>query len=768
MSLRTRILLFLFIFALLPLMMAVVINLPLVLERVDSFYRQAFLHNLRADFSDLDEHLASRDANVRLLARLPEPSLLSGEKDAIDANARVDLERARYTEWINRILREERDILQIRFLDEEGGTRFWMVRDSVTGSWFASPDKPPALPPKQLVPLLSREIADVVLSPLRVDQQATDPQRTLTLDMMAPIFHDENLRGAVLITVDIGGLVRRDGHTRWVLDDGSYLQLPDMPAAKATAFEEYPGLDAIFAKRRLALWELDERRVIWVPMFVTESGAPLWVGRSVDLRPLEAFRSEMVERVLAIVLGLIVLLLFSARILAKRAEQIGSELIEGIQQTLESDQPVEFRWTDNKELRQLSADLTELSKRHATQTRNLRAHNKELEESNRYKSEFLANVSHELRTPLNSILLLSKLLAAEEAGLNDEQHQRAKVVHKAGQDLKALIDNILDLSRIEAGRFDVHCELIVLQQLVDDVRELLLPQFQQKNLAFEVEWSADAPYSISSDPDRIRQVLKNFLANALKFTEEGSVTLRVAPVDQGSCGVAFHVIDTGIGIAAEKQARIFEAFRQADGSTNRRYGGTGLGLTISQQLAQLLGGEIRVHSEPGKGATFSLLLPLSCSDKVVLEEKPPLIQEKQAEQPHDEPVAADEEQTWAGMRVMLMDHDIKTQLKISQWFNSCDIELVLADDPEEAIESIDDGGPVQWLIINPQLPGLDACATIQAIKTHNDAPLPYIVLQGDDDAANTVDCPGGEAAGSITRPVQREALQSIFSNGVNE
>jgi len=759
MSLRTRILLFLFIFALLPLMMAVVINLPLVLDRVESFYRQAFLQNLRADFTDLDQHLASRRASVRLLTRLPEPSLLSPEDSP--EQPRVELERARYTAWINRILRDARDITEIRFLDSKGEDHFWLTRDSETDSWFAHPEAPPPVREQLREAVQKGAFQDVTYSAIRVDREASDPRRTITLQMMAPIEAKEAMGGAVIMTIDIGGLVRRDPNTLWVLDDGSYLRLPDMAQRPSTAFDDFPGLKADLADRKIVLWERDDRRVIWVPMFLTESGEPLWVGREVNSAPLRAFRSEMVERVLAIVFGLIVLLLFSARILAKRAETISSELISGIRSTLDGDEKVTFEWNDSRELKQLSSDLTKLSKRHAEQTRNLREHTRELEESNRYKSEFLANVSHELRTPLNSILLLSKLLANSD--LKGEDQEQAVVIHKAANDLKGLIDNILDLSKIEAQQFEVHCEDIDLAQLLEDVRELMQPQFDQKQLAFRSEYEDDVPLAIKSDPDKIRQILKNFVANALKFTDNGHVRL-VARRAAEPYAVELAVQDTGIGIPASKQAKIFEAFQQADGSTSRRYGGTGLGLTISRQLAHLMQGEIQLYSEPGVGSAFSLLLPLSCTG-----EPPAQLARSQPAVNDESPVVeAADQLNLQGLSVLLMDADVKTQLQVSQLLKQWNAQVLLADDLEEAIETLEEAGGVDALIIDPLLPGQEACATIDGVKVHNDKPMMLIGIASADTGESLAACRSVNPDHIISKPIEPGALQAVLRNQLQE
>ena len=712
MSLRVRILLFLFVFGLVPLMLAVVINLPLVLERVDLFYRAALLQNLRADFSDLDQHLASRDASVRLLARLPEPGALVGDSGTLD-QAEIDLARVRYTQWINRILGEERDVTEILFLDESGIARFWLDRDPDSGDWRPTTRLPRNVPPDQVAMLMSGRLSNVVLSPLRIDLEADDPARVFTLQLISPIASavpGEPAIGIVAITLDIGGLVRRDDETLWVHDDGSYLKLPDQPARAGNAFEDFAGLQKLFQSKRIVLWEHDNRRAIWVPMFRTVNGRTLWVGRSVDDQPLQLFRTEIVVRVLLIVLGLVVFQFLVARWITRRAEGIGKQLTEGVQRTLESDKPVVFDWGGSPELRQLSNDLTRLSQTHANQTRNLRAHARELEATNRYKSQFLANVSHELRTPLNSILLLSKLLAASDSNLGKGSRQRAEVIHNAGQDLKTLIDNILDLSRIEAGRLELQVETSVVEELLEDLRSLLAPQFEDKGLDLRVEVAPDTPATIDTDVDKVRQVLKNFLANAVKFTEHGVATLRAAAASP-PYRLALSVSDTGIGIPAGKQQAIFEAFQQADGSTSRRYGGTGLGLTISRQLAELLGGEIRLDSDVGQGATFTLLLPAKCGGDTAAA----------AAGPREPAVQAVEEQLpaprrLAGLHVLLMEPDVHSQLRLSQLLCGWDMSVHLADDLDEALETLDELNRVDFLLIDALMPNDGACVTITRLR----------------------------------------------------
>ncbi|MBL1100385.1 HAMP domain-containing protein [Streptomyces coffeae] len=297
-----------------------------------------------------------------------------------------------------------------------------------------------------------------------------------------------------------------------------------------------------------------------------------------------------------------------------------------------------------KALQSSNAELEEKSERLARQNRDIEVKNTEIEEarqvleeraeqlavSMRYKSEFLANMSHELRTPLNSLLILAKLLADNADGnLSPKQVEFAETIHGAGSDLLQLINDILDLSKVEAGKMDVSPTRIALVQLVDYVEATFRPLTAEKGLDFSVRVSPELPATLHTDEQRLLQVLRNLLSNAVKFTDTGAVELVIRPaggdvpnaireqlLEAGALRepdaemIAFSVTDTGIGIAASKMRVIFEAFKQADGTTSRKYGGTGLGLSISREIARLLGGEIHAASEPGRGSTFTLYLPL--------------------------------------------------------------------------------------------------------------------------------------------------------------
>ncbi len=276
----------------------------------------------------------------------------------------------------------------------------------------------------------------------------------------------------------------------------------------------------------------------------------------------------------------------------------------------------------NQELEERSRQLEE--KNHLVVLRNLDIQKKaeELEQSTRYKSEFLANMSHELRTPLNSILLLSRLLHENSSSnLSEEQIEYAQVIQSSGHGLLELIDEILDLSKIEAGKLLLEYERIAIQDIMQDMRMMFGPMATDKKLVFEIFTDPGVPAVLETDKMRVEQILKNLISNSLKFTTTGKIELKASMSKKMDNTIVFTVSDTGIGIAEDKQKMIFEAFQQADGSTKRKYGGTGLGLSISRQLARLLQGEIELESEIGKGSSFSLSIPLFKPGQLVVAPK---------------------------------------------------------------------------------------------------------------------------------------------------
>jgi signal transduction histidine kinase/CheY-like chemotaxis protein/CHASE3 domain sensor protein len=290
---------------------------------------------------------------------------------------------------------------------------------------------------------------------------------------------------------------------------------------------------------------------------------------------------------------------------AARYRQRLQDMLEETQQLNEemTQQQEELRAT-NEELEQQSRVLEQ------SQTL-LEERASDLQEASRYKSEFLANMSHELRTPLNSALILAKLLSDNQPGnLNGEQVKFAQTIYSAGNDLLNLINDILDISKVEAGKLEVMPENIPVGRMLEALKMTFAPLAEQKNLVFHVKIKEDAPQTLFTDRQRVEQILRNLMSNAIKFTEQGDITLTVSPQGADGTAIRFDVQDSGIGIPLHQQERIFEAFQQADGTTSRRFGGTGLGLSISRDLSRLLGGTIEVSSSPGQGSIFSLLLPV--------------------------------------------------------------------------------------------------------------------------------------------------------------
>ena len=240
----------------------------------------------------------------------------------------------------------------------------------------------------------------------------------------------------------------------------------------------------------------------------------------------------------------------------------------------------------------------------------------ELEQASRYKSDFLANMSHELRTPLNSLLILAKLLADNDTGrLSEEQVRYAQTIQSSGNDLLTLINDILDLSKIEAGHMEIKPEALALTRLSRDLSNLFMPVAEKKSLKFLIDIGPECPSHIETDGQRLEQILRNLLSNAFKFTEQGKVELSVRRAPDGQ--IALSVADTGIGISNDKQRAVFEPFRQADGTISRKYGGTGLGLSISRELVRLLGGTLALRSVEGQGSTFTVLIPETYSPSKV-------------------------------------------------------------------------------------------------------------------------------------------------------
>ncbi len=374
----------------------------------------------------------------------------------------------------------------------------------------------------------------------------------------------------------------------------------------------------------------------------------LGVVELASFAPFSAVHMQFLEQLMEII-GVSL----NAIIASSRTQEL---LVESQRLASELQNKSEELQTQQGELQQTNAELEEKARLLAAQNRAIEIKNLEIEDarrgleeraeqlalSSRYKSEFLANMSHELRTPLNSLLILAKLLSENaEGNLNPRQVEFSRTIHSSGTDLLQLINDILDLSKVEAGKMDVHPADVAVSGVVEYVEATFRPLTTEKDLGFAVTVAPDVPRTVFSDQHRLQQVLRNLLSNAVKFTTAGQVTLDIriasgerfttpALNDAGQV-VAFSVADTGIGIPPDHLRVIFEAFQQADGTISRKFGGTGLGLSISREIARLLGGEIHAESEPGRGSTFTLYMPLRyIGDQAV---RPPAREDEHRETP---------------------------------------------------------------------------------------------------------------------------------------
>ncbi|MBH1647306.1 response regulator [Stenotrophomonas maltophilia] len=399
----------------------------------------------------------------------------------------------------------------------------------------------------------------------------------------------------------------------------------------------------------------------------------------------------------------------------------------------------------------------------------------ELAATSRYKSEFLANMSHELRTPLNSSLILAKLLADNKDGtLTEEQVKYARAILSSNNDLLALINDILDLSRIEAGHVELADEVVVTDSVLQRLRETFEPMARQKGLALQIEADALAPSQLVVDSQRLQQILKNLLANAVKFTEHGKVSLHVRAAGQGR--IRFEVCDSGIGIAREQLQVIFEAFRQADGSTRRRYGGTGLGLSISRDLAERMGGSIQVDSEPGRGSCFILELPLqgapasNAADIAAAPVASPVAAAVPAMQvPARAPVAptttvpsvADDRgrRQHPGRLILAVEDDATFAEALGALAHELDFDCVVAGTAEEALALAGELRP-NGILLDIGLPDVSGLSVLERLKRNPDTRhIPVHVVSATDRSQVAREL---GAIGFAIKPTTRERLVSAI------
>jgi HAMP domain-containing protein/signal transduction histidine kinase/ActR/RegA family two-component response regulator len=423
----------------------------------------------------------------------------------------------------------------------------------------------------------------------------------------------------------------------------------------------------------------------------------------------------------------------------------------------------------------------------------------------KYKSEFLANMSHELRTPLNSLLVLAKVLSENKGeNLTDKQLEYARTIHTSGNDLLRLINEVLDLSKMEAGKLQIEPREIALGEIARMLEKNFRPLADEKGLGFIVDISSDAARSIKTDPQRLEQVMRNLLSNAIKFTGTGWIKLRIAQVElavgmdsdflrEGGAAIAFSVIDTGIGIARDKQKIIFEAFQQADGGTSRKYGGTGLGLSISREIARALGGTIEVFSSIGQGSTFTLYLPPECpqakaadlpgsngialaaggngtggtlelvgGDGTHVELAEPVTVRNSGDSAASDPPLA-------GRKALIVDDDPRNIFAIKTLLERYGMNVLEAADGRAAITLIGQNPDLAVVLMDIMMPEMDGYETIRRIRCDSaHQHLPVIAVTAKAFKEDRDRCIEAGASGYLAKPVDEAALIGAIKSGLGD
>jgi signal transduction histidine kinase len=442
-----------------------------------------------------------------------------------------------------------------------------------------------------------------------------------------------------------------------------------------------------------------------------------------------------------------------------------------------------------EELRESNEDLARQAKRLADQNTEAMRKGQEIEQAKRlveekagqlaisstYKSEFIANMSHELRTPLNSLLMLAEQLQDNpEHNMTETQVEYATVILASGKDLMNLLNNILDLAKVESGTVTVEASTVSIAELKDDLLREFRPVARDSGLAYSVAISPTCPGYIETDGQRLCQILRNLLANGFKFTEQGSVRLEIDMVDAGwssDCDslndaqsvVAFTVEDTGIGIDSNQLSRIFEAFAQGDGSTSRLYGGTGLGLSISRSLVQLLNGELIVVSAPGQGSAFTVYLPLKSPSPGVGTRSTLSSDVFQVGNQVQFSRRLDDH-PFAGMKILVVDDDFRNVYALTALLERGQATVLTAENGAGALAVLAETHDVDTVLMDIMMPGMDGYATTRAIRNIEGLrDLPIIALTGKVAAGERERCLEAGADAYVPKPATSADLIAAIS-----
>jgi PAS domain S-box-containing protein len=452
--------------------------------------------------------------------------------------------------------------------------------------------------------------------------------------------------------------------------------------------------------------------------------------------------------------------------LAQQAEELKQTNGELEQQTQNLKQQQEELQMSNEELEQQTRSLEEKNKEVEVAKYDIEQKTKQLEVSSKYKSEFLANMSHELRTPLNSLLILSKDLSEnKKKNLEPLQVESAEIIYKSGIDLLVLINEVLDLSKIEAGKMTINPEYVVLKDFSDGLIRNFKHLAEQKGLKLTCALDKNSPEAIFTDLQRLNQILKNLLSNAIKFTGEGSVSISIKKDSENS--IIISVTDTGIGIPKEKQMAIFEAFQQADGTTSRKYGGTGLGLSISRELAKLLGAEIKLSSKANAGSTFSIIIPVEIQQPAEMKTTPhkatPGLPRQEINPSFiNYPTIADDRKTITAddKVVLLIEDDLNFAAILSKQAAQKGFKYLSAASGEDGLALAEKFKP-HAIILDMHLPGINGHGVLLELKSRSAIRhIPVHIISSDE---RSLDHIKDGAIEYLMKPINKQELEGAFT-----